>query len=68
MHDLRKRAGMTQQELAEQLSVNRSTIAKWETGKALPRMALVPSIAAALHCSPNEVIASLSLNESLPIE
>lgn len=63
MHDLRKKAGMTQRELAQQLSVDRSTITKWETGKSLPRMAIVPNIAAALNCSTSEVIASLSLDE-----
>ncbi len=34
--DLRKKKGMTQLELAEELQVSRQAVSKWETGTAVP--------------------------------
>jgi DNA-binding transcriptional regulator YiaG len=36
IRSLRKRLGLTQQELAELVSANRVTIARWETGVSRP--------------------------------
>ena len=33
---LRKQAGLTQEQLAEKLSVSRQAITKWESGESLP--------------------------------
>ena len=33
---LRKRAGMSQEELAEKIDVSRQSVAKWENGESLP--------------------------------
>ena len=38
---LRDAAKLTQDGLAEKLGVDRSTVAKWETGDALPRAAML---------------------------
>ena len=38
---LRKRAGLNQQELARALGVSRTTIMRWETGRANPKLTLV---------------------------
>lgn len=54
--DLRKTANMTQDELAIKLGVDRSTVAKWETGDALPRAAMLPDIAATLKCSIDDLL------------
>lgn len=35
---LRKRSGYTQEQLAEKVDVSRQTVAKWETGEALPNI------------------------------
>lgn len=51
----RKALGMTQQDLAEKLFVNRAAVAMWETGTALPRAALLPTIARLLQCSIDEL-------------
>lgn len=47
----RKAAGYTQETLAEALEVTRSALAAWETGRAWPPAALLPSIADLLLCS-----------------
>lgn len=39
---LRKRAGLSQEEIAEQIGVSRQTVAKWETGDSVPDV---------LHCN-----------------
>lgn len=34
--ELRKKAGLSQQELADRLNISRQTVSKWEGGKGLP--------------------------------
>nr|DAX58848.1 MAG TPA: helix-turn-helix domain protein [Caudoviricetes sp.] len=46
----RKMKNLTQIELAKMLNVDRSTVAKWETGGALPTADKLPKIAKALNC------------------
>ena len=35
---LRKRSGMTQEDLAEQMEVSRQSVSKWESNSAYPEM------------------------------
>ena len=49
--ELRLAAKLTQAELAEQIGVDRSTIAYWECNTAMPRAELLPRLADALKCS-----------------
>ena len=53
---LREAAGLTQASLAETLSVPQSTIACWETNRALPRAEKLPSIAKALNCTIDDLL------------
>ena len=48
--ELRKKAGMTQKDLADALNVERSTVAKWETGTSFPTWDKIPQVAEALKC------------------
>lgn len=48
---LRTRANLTQEAVAEALRVDRSAVAKWETGKAYPKVAKLPQLAALYGCS-----------------
>ncbi len=52
---LRKCAGKSQMELAQEISVTQSSVAKWETDEAYPRCELLPKIADALGCSIDEL-------------
>ena len=54
--EMRLRAKITQNELSLKLSIQRSTVAKWETGKSLPRAELLPKIAQILNCSVDELL------------
>ncbi len=48
--ELRKEAGMTQLALSQKLNVDRSTVAKWESGEVMPTADKLPRIAKVLHC------------------
>jgi transcriptional regulator with XRE-family HTH domain len=52
---MRERAKLKQRELADLLKVERSTIAKWESGAAYPRASQLPELAKALNCSIDEL-------------
>lgn len=54
---LREKAGITQGDLGKQLDVDRSTVAKWELGAALPRADKLPALAKALNCTIEELLA-----------
>ena len=49
---LRKRAGLTQEELAEKLEVARSTITQWETGWSSPRMGMIQKLSGVFGVTP----------------
>ena len=47
----RKNLGMTQQEMADRLSVTRQTVSRWEAGSVLPDIDKLPDIASMLGVS-----------------
>ena len=53
---LRKHANLTQEQLAQELSLKRSTIAKWETGVTSPRFRTLPALAKALDVTYDELL------------
>lgn len=55
--DLREKKRLTQQDLAEQLSVSSKTVSKWETAKGLPDITLIEPLAKALGVSVMELIS-----------
>ena len=54
--DLRKSSGMTQQQLADKLSVTNKAISKWETGRGLPDTAMLPLLASVLGVSIDDIM------------
>lgn len=51
----RKRAGLTQAELAEKLNVDQSAVSHWEKGDWPPRRRLLPILAQALDVTVEEL-------------
>lgn len=45
LQELRKKRGLTQEELAEQLCVSRTAISKWESGRGYPSIDSLKAIA-----------------------
>ena len=53
---MREKRNLTQENLAEILNVSQSTVAMWETDKALPRADKLPAIAKALGCTIDDLL------------
>lgn len=56
LRELRLAAEMTQEELAESLSVSPQTVSRWETGVSCPDLGLLPTIAAMFEVSVDELL------------
>lgn len=52
----REKAGLTQQDLANELGVGQSTVAMWETQNSLPRTDKLPALAKILGCTIDELL------------
>jgi transcriptional regulator with XRE-family HTH domain len=71
--ELRERAGLTQRELAEAINVNRSMVAKYETGESQMGLETLMVLCGVLKTTPNEVLgvevaaspAAIATRESL---
>lgn len=57
LQNLRKKYGMTQQELADKLYVSRTAVSKWESGKGYPNIDSLKSIAALFSVSVDELLS-----------
>lgn len=52
---LREKVGLTQQQLADIVKVDRVAVTRWESGAAYPRASKLPIIAKTLNCSIDEL-------------
>ena len=59
----RKALGLTQRQLAEQLSVSDKAISKWETGRGLPEVSLMLPLCAALGITVNDLLSGERVGE-----
>lgn len=53
---MREKKDMSQQAVALEIGVERSTVAKWESGKSRPRAELLPKLAKLFGCSIEELL------------
>ena len=63
---LRDRAGMTQEELADKLGVARSTVTQWENGWSNPRMGMVQKLAGVFHVTSSDIVSDEPVKSQLP--
>lgn len=63
LQDARKRAGLSQEQLAEKLSVSRSAVAKWENNNGMPDIDNLKAIAQLLDVSIDYLLANGSTLE-----
>lgn len=52
----RKKAGLTQADVAERLGITDSAVAQWETGRTFPKTALLPKLAELYGCTIDELL------------
>ncbi len=53
---LRKQNGLSQEKLAEILSISSPAISKWENGHTMPETALLPALAQIFHCTIDDIL------------
>lgn len=56
---LRKEKHLRQEDLAKLIGVDRTTIAKWETGRVQPRLDRLLKMAEVFECTVDELLADL---------
>lgn len=57
LQQLRKRKGLTQEELAESLYVSRTAVSKWESGRGYPNIDSLKALAAFFEISIDELLS-----------
>lgn len=56
LKEMRIKANLLQQDVAQALEIDRSTVAKWETGESLPRADKLKDIARLYGCTVDELL------------
>lgn len=59
----RKALGLTQRQLAERLAVSDKAVSKWETGRGLPDVLLMPPLCAVLGITVNDLLSGERVGE-----
>ncbi len=54
--ELRKKKNLTQEQLAEMLGVNRTTVTLWERGVNKPKIEMIEKLTEILDCSINDLV------------
>ncbi len=52
----RLRVGLTQEQLAAKLGVNKMTVYRWESGESFPRKSKLIAMAEIFNCTPGQLI------------
>lgn len=64
IYEARKKAGLSQEELAHTLGVTRQAVSKWETGKSVPDTENIRALAAALAVSADYFLGEETAGEA----
>lgn len=59
--EYRKKAGMTQAQLAQKLDVTQECITMWETGKRKPDIVTLKKLAKILGCTADELLEPIKI-------
>ena len=63
--ELRKKAGLTQEKIADNLGITRQAISKWESGTSLPDAEMILKLCAVLDVTPNQLLGGTAANPPL---
>lgn len=61
---LRKKSGLSQDKLAEQLNISRQAISKWESGMSSPDIDTLLNICSILKVTPDQLLLGTDVKES----
>ena len=67
LRQLRVKKGMSQQQLASKMFVNRSSIARWERGSRLPDLVLIPRLAECLGVKVSTLLPDSDARSRTPV-
>ena len=56
--EVRKSRGLLQEDVAKEIGIDRSTVAKWETGKAKPKADTLLALSTLFNCSIDELLGN----------
>lgn len=56
LYNLRKKAKMSQENLAEKVGVSRQSVSKWENGESYPGMDNIMKLCDIFHCKINNLV------------
>lgn len=56
LKNIRLEKNMSQEQLAKEINVDRSTVTKWETGEAMPRANKLVKLSQIFNCSIDELL------------
>lgn len=59
--EYRKKAGLTQAQLAEKLGVAQGAIANWEAGDRKPNIVMLKKLSVILNCTADELLAPIEI-------
>lgn len=62
LQELRKKAGLKQQEVADALNISQSTVAMWENGTNHPRSIVLPALARLYNCTIDDLIDAMTMD------
>lgn len=65
LFNLRKKSGLSQEEVAEKLGVTRQTISKWETNQTVPELVRVKLLCEVYNVTYDYIISSSGLNSDV---
>ena len=65
---LRKKKGLTGENLAECLGISPQAVSKWENGKCLPETATLPELSKILGCNIDALLAPTTFEDILDME
>ncbi len=68
LYELRKKAGLSQEELAEKLDVSRQAVSKWECGESLPDTDNLITISKLYGVSLDELVGNEPMQEDRTVE
>lgn len=68
IQDLRRRSGMSQDALAEQLGVSRQAVSKWERDEAVPEADKIVSLAKVFHVSTDYLLMEEPAPQAAPAQ
>lgn len=57
LKEMRNKASLTQQEVADKLKIDRSSVAKWESGEVMPRSDKLKQLSEILGCTVDDLLS-----------